>query len=241
MPSTAQALIRAHRRGVGVQVVVDGHSGRWRSVRNLRSVLGTDTPTDSFVVACRRSCRGTSGNQHAKFVTISRTGGSDDVVMVGSMNFTSYAASKQWQDLYTVAGDAGLYDQLTRVFTLMARDEPQPRLELPQAERPFAADVAPLTGAGGDPIARRLGRVACRGATGGTGTHGRTVVRISMHAWNGARGIALARKVARLDRRGCDVRVLAGIGFGPQVTRILRRAASATGTAAGLAGTPTRS
>ncbi len=221
MPSTAQALLRAHNRGVAVQVVVDGHSGRWRSVQNLRRSLGTDTAADSFVQACRRSCRGTTGNQHAKFVTISRSGASDDVVMVGSMNFTSYAASKQWQDLYTVSGDAHLYDQLTRVFALMARDEPQLRLQLPRADHTFVADVAPLAGAGGDPLARRLGRVACRGATGGTGSHGRTVVRISMHAWNGDRGIALARQVARLARRGCDVRVLAGIGFGPQVTRIL--------------------
>jgi phosphatidylserine/phosphatidylglycerophosphate/cardiolipin synthase-like enzyme len=45
-----------------------------------------------------------------------------------------------------------------------------------------------------------------------------------MHAWNGERGIALAHRVARLERRGCDVKVLYGVGTGRQVKRILERA-----------------
>lgn len=223
MPSTAQSLLRAYRRGVNVQVVVDDHSGRWKSVQNLQRVLGSDPDRHSFVRVCQASCRGTSGNQHAKFVTISHTGRSDDVVMVGSMNFTSYAAARQWQDLYTVADDADLYGQFVRVFALMARDQPQERLELPAAGEGFLADVTPLTGPGTDPLLGRLDRVVCSGATGGTGIHGRTMVRISMHAWNGERGLRLARKVAGLARQGCDVRVLAGVGFGPTVTKVLER------------------
>src|SRR5690349_820156 len=43
MPSTAHALLRAHRRGVVVKLVVDRHSAAWGSVRRLRSVLGADT------------------------------------------------------------------------------------------------------------------------------------------------------------------------------------------------------
>ena len=72
MPSTAQALLRAHRRGVHVQVVVDDRSTTWKSVRNLQGRLGTDPGRRSFVQVCQSSCRGTTGNQHAKFVTISR-------------------------------------------------------------------------------------------------------------------------------------------------------------------------
>jgi phosphatidylserine/phosphatidylglycerophosphate/cardiolipin synthase-like enzyme len=222
MPSTAQSLIRAHERGAEVRVVVDDHSGGWRSVGNLRRVLGTDTGAGSFVRVCHASCRGRGGNQHAKFVTISHAGDAEDVVMVGSMNFTTYAASRQWQDLYTVAGDADVYAQLVKVFDEMVRDRPQPPLELAVTDDGFAADVSPVTASGVDPLLRRLGRVECRGATGGTGVHGRTMLRISMHAWNGERGIRLARRVARLARQGCDVRVLAGIGFGPRVTAILR-------------------
>ena len=74
MPSTARALRRAHHRGVRVQLVVDDRSARWGSVRVLARELGTSTRRHSFVRVCDRSCRGTTGNQHAKFVTISRTG-----------------------------------------------------------------------------------------------------------------------------------------------------------------------
>jgi phosphatidylserine/phosphatidylglycerophosphate/cardiolipin synthase-like enzyme len=222
MPSTARSLLRAHRRGVAVRVVVDDHSGGWRSVRALRAGLGTDPEADSFVQVCQRSCRGRGGNQHAKFVTVSRSGGASDVLMVGSMNFTSYAASRQWQDLYTVSGDRDVYDQFVRVFDEMALDRPQPPLALPETSEGFHADVSPVPVAGGDPLLQRLARVRCRGATGRTGVHGRTMVRISMHAWNGGRGLRLARRVARLAEQGCDVRVLAGIGFGPRVTALLR-------------------
>jgi phosphatidylserine/phosphatidylglycerophosphate/cardiolipin synthase-like enzyme len=222
MPSTAQALLRAHRRGAAVKVVVDAHSARWGSVRNLRRQLGGDRHHRSFVLVCRHSCRGTAGNQHAKFVTISRTGRHDDLVMVGSMNFTAFAAAGQWQDLYSVAGNTRLYRQLVRVFRQMTRDRAQPRLRLQTPGEGFRTEVAPVAGTGvEDPVGARLGAVRCGGAAGG---HHRTVVRISMHAWNGDRGVRLAKKVAGLRRAGCSVRVLAGVGVGRHVATVLRRA-----------------
>jgi phosphatidylserine/phosphatidylglycerophosphate/cardiolipin synthase-like enzyme len=234
MPSTAQALLRAHRRGAGVRVVVDDRSARWGSVRNLRRHLGVNRHHHSFIRVCRQSCRGDSGNQHAKFVTISHSGRRDHLVMVGSMNFTAFAAARQWQDLYAVAGNAALHDGLVRVFRQMARDRPQIRLRLPAPGAGFRTEVAPLdvgpgthpaTGPAADPVDRRLAAVHCRGAARGTGARGRTVLRISMHAWNGDRGVRLARTVARLGRAGCDVRVLGGVGVGRHVAGILRRAA----------------
>ena len=224
MRSTSQALLRAHRRGAAVKLVVDDRSTTWGSVRNLRRKLGGNIHRRSFVRVCRDSCRGVSGNQHAKFVTISRTGRDEDVVLVGSMNFTAFAAARQWQDLYSVADDADLYAQFVRVFKLMTRDRPQGSLALPTPGEGFRAEVAPLPGTRRDPVGARLDAVACRGTTGGTGVRGRTLLRISMHAWNGDRGVRLARKVAHLARTGCDVRVLAGVGVGRRVATILRRA-----------------
>ena len=154
MPSTAQALRRAHRRGVRVQVVVDDRSAQWGSVRALRRELGTSTRRHSFVRVCDHSCRGTTGNQHAKFVTISRSGRAEDVVMVGSMNFTAYAAARQWQDLYVVRDDRRLFRQLRTVFRAMLRDEPQAPLALPSAGRGLRTDVAPSRGT--DRLVRRL-------------------------------------------------------------------------------------
>ncbi len=222
MPSTAQALLRAHRRGVVVKLVVDRHSAAWGSVRRLSSVLGTDTGKRSFVRLCDRSCRGTAGVQHAKFVTISSTRHARHLVMVGSMNFTAHAAREQWQDLYSVDGDERVYRQLVRVFRRMVPDRPQPSLGLHGPGAGFRTEVSPVVT--GDPVMHRLGYVACRGAAGGTGFHRRTVLRVAMHAWNGERGLALARKVAGLEEQGCNVRVLAGVGVGPRVLGTLERA-----------------
>ena len=222
MPSTSRALLRAYRRGVVVKLVVDRHSAAWGSVQRLRSVLGTDTDRRSFVRLCDRSCRGAAGVQHAKFVTISSTRHARDLVMVGSMNFTEHAAREQWQDLYSVDGDEAVYRQLVRVFRRMVPDRPSPALTLHGPGAGFRTEVSPVVT--GDPVLRRLGYVACRGATGGTGFHGRTVLRVAMHAWNGERGLALARKVAALKEQGCNVRVLTGVGVGPRVLGTLERA-----------------
>ncbi len=223
MPRTSDALVSAYRRGVHVQVVVDEHSAPWRSVRRLSAVLGTDTTRASFVKVCQASCRGGRGNQHAKFVTFSGTGTGVDVLMVGSVNFTNFNARLQWNDLYTVRRDPLLYAQFNRLFGLMVEDRPQPRLRLPGAGGGFATEVSPMPD-GGDPVVRRLRRVGCTGTAPGAGRDGRTLLRVAMHAWNGERGVRLAREVARLERAGCDVRVLYGVGLGARVAAVLRAA-----------------
>jgi PLD-like domain len=192
-------------------------------VRRLRERLGTDTSAADFVKVCRLSCRGGRGNQHAKFVTVSSGTSGDHLVMVGSLNLTNYSSQRQWNDLY-VASDRGAHDQLVDVFERMADDRPQARLAVRVTAKGFETDLAPYTtGSGGDPIKRRLDRVRCRGTSllSGNGER-RTVVRVAMHAWNGDRGIDLARRVARLHRRGCDVKVLYGKGMGRAVATTLR-------------------
>ena len=225
MPSTSQALIRAYHRGVRVKVVVDDHSARWGSVRRLGHVLGRRTGQRggaSFLRLCHDSCRGTKGRQHAKFVTISRTTHARQVVMVGSMNFTDFAAAHQFQDLYTVTGERALFRQLRRVFRQMAADRPQRPLDLPAAGQGLRVDTSPVAaGLAADPVLGRLTRVHCGGVADGTGIHGRTLIRISMHAWNGPRGVALARQVAALSRQGCNAKVVAGVGFGRRVVSLL--------------------
>ena len=225
MPSTADALLEAHARGVRVRVVVDDHSAHWGPVRRLSEVLGRDASADEFVKVCRLSCRGGRGNQHAKFLTVSSGSMGDDLVIVGSLNLTNYSSQRQWNDLY-VASDRDAHQQLSRVFALMAADRPQPRLVLQETANGFETDLAPYPAAdaGGDPVARRLARVRCHGTSLLSGRDGRTVLRVAMHAWNGDRGIALARQVARLHRRGCDVKVLYGVGMGRAVATVLRSA-----------------
>jgi phosphatidylserine/phosphatidylglycerophosphate/cardiolipin synthase-like enzyme len=225
MPSTTRALVDAHRRGVQVRVVVDDHSAGWGAVRVLGEELGGDTTADSFVKVCRMSCRGGRGNQHAKFLTVSSSSQGRGVVLTGSVNLTGYNATRQWNDLYSVT-DLGAHDQLAEAFDLMADDRPQGRLALPTTKDGFATDLSPYPGisARQDPLLHRLRSVHCKGVALTAGRHGRTVVRILMHAWNGERGVALARGVARLERSGCDVKVLYGVGMGRQVNRILQEA-----------------
>ena len=219
----SRRLIAAHRRGVLVRLVVDQRSRTWGSVRRLGHLLGHDVHARSFVKICSHSCRGRAGDQHAKFMTLSRTGHKHDVLLVGSMNFSDLSAQRQWNDLYTVA-DPGIYRQFRRTFAQMRLDRPQPRLHLKPSPRGLAAQVAPLPGwsARNDPVLSRLRQVRCRGA--GAHHHAHTVLRISMHAWNGSRGVLLARKVAGLSRARCDIRVLYGVGVGRRVVHILHRA-----------------
>ena len=96
----------------------------------------------------------------------------------------------------------------------------------PTTEDGFATDLSPYPdiSARQDPLLRRLRAVRCAGTALTAGRDGHTVVRILMHAWNGDRGVALARGVARLQRSGCDVKVLYGVGMGRQVKRILEDA-----------------
>ena len=55
------------------------------------------------------------------------------------------------------------------------------------------------TTASNDPIMWRLNKVRCAGATGATGVGDKTLIRIKMYGWNGARGRYLADKVAELS------------------------------------------
>lgn len=222
MPSTARALVAAHQAGADVQVVADGHSRHWGAVRTLAEELGTSTSADSFVTTCRRSCRGERGVQHIKFVTVSDSAEGRGLVLVGSLNLTRYSSRRQWNDLYSVT-DQGVHDQLATVFDQLVDDRPRDPLVLPRTRAGFTTDVAPDPEAAGrrDPLVQRLRAVRCRGAAVTAGRGGRTVVRIAMHAWNGERGVVLARHVLRLGRQGCDVRVLYGTGTGRVVKRML--------------------
>ena len=120
-PDVVEALIRAHQRGVDVQVVLNDN---WTSgaTRRLVRVLGRDTNRRSFVAICAGSCRGGFGNQHMKFYLFSKAGQARDVVMVGSANLTGYGARVQWNDLYTTSNAPELRDLYTKVFEQLVRD-----------------------------------------------------------------------------------------------------------------------
>jgi phosphatidylserine/phosphatidylglycerophosphate/cardiolipin synthase-like enzyme len=207
-PDVAEALIRAHQRGVDVQLVLNDN---WTSgaTRRLVNVLGRDTNRRSFVAICAGSCRGGFGNQHMKFYLFSRAGQTNDVVMVGSANLTGYGARVQWNDLYTTSNVPELRDLYTKIFEQLVRDR---RVASPYVHRvvgDYENEFFPMPSmtAADDPVLHRLDAVRCA-ATSGTGRNGHTVIRIVMYGWVDSRGLYLAKKVADLDRAGCDVRVI---------------------------------
>ncbi len=215
------ALIGAHRRGVHVQVLLNDN---WTSyqTRRLQKRLGSDIGKRSFLRICKASCRGKRGNLHSKVYLFTRAGSAHHIVMFGSVNLTGYGAKTQWNDLYTTNDRRVLHNFFRDVFDQMKQDKPRAYPYINRSVGDFDVNVFPRydTTASDDPMLTRLRRIRCSGATGATGVGDRTLLRINMYGWNGDRGVYLAKKVADLSRKGCDVRVLQS-SAGGRVVQIL--------------------
>jgi phosphatidylserine/phosphatidylglycerophosphate/cardiolipin synthase-like enzyme len=218
-PKTTRAIVQAFRRGVNVKVVVNDHQGTG-AMRRLQRVLGTNTKSKSYIKVCDAGCRGTvPGSLHAKFVLFSRVASVKHVVMVTSGNLTYNGGAYQWNDLVTLVGRQRLYKEFAIVFNQLARDRGMKNPYRRYVEGPLSVEFFPnKVGATYDPIAKALQPVRCRGAKGGAGRRGRTVIRVAMWTWRGDRGARLARQLRALDNRGCFVEVVVGAPS----TRVLR-------------------
>ena len=79
-----------------------------------------------------------------------------------------------------------------------------------------------------DPVLSALNNVRCTGATRGTGIHGHTKIRIAQTATYGARGLAIAHRLAAMKKRGCNIRLVYAM-FGRQALQVLRHDAGVGG------------
>ncbi len=229
-----RALLRAHRRGVGVRTVMsasvasrqatDGHFAR---LREGLAAGNENRPPElvSYARGCKSSCRGNTGIEHTKMYLFSQVGAARDVVMVSSANFTDAAAANQWNDLYTIVGRPTLSAKFEQIFHEMTQDTwahpPYQTLE----EGPYLATFLPFQGrtASGDPVLSELGQIRCRGAAASAGSNGHTVVRIAQTAIVGKRGIAIADRLRQMHSRGCDIKILYAV-VGTRVKHRLDRA-----------------
>jgi len=219
--SIANALIKAHRRGVHTQVVINDN---WtsRQIRRTRHVLGSNPKHKSFIVICKGSCRGGFGNQHMKFYLFTHTGTAHNVLMNGSANLTNYAAVNQFNDLYTFNRSPAMVAAYTKIFDQLKYDH--------RVRHPYRVVTAggftsvfyprPGTRKANDPVLERLRTVHCR-AKKGTGAHHHSVMRIAMYGWVGHRGRYLADRVAHMGRLGCRIKVILSNGGG-EVAKSLR-------------------
>jgi phosphatidylserine/phosphatidylglycerophosphate/cardiolipin synthase-like enzyme len=233
--SIANALIRAHNRGVSVQVLMD--YGNWNPdipnqiarrthVALARGDKHRKRDMRSWLRRCRGSCRGHHGIAHVKFYAFDKVQKKKDVVMYGSTNATELAATIQWNDIYTVRS-AAKYRAFVKVFNQMKHDHAvkQGFEHYSWSKGRFQLDFYPYTGkhTKHDPVLRALRQVRCTGATHGTGISGHTKIRVAQTATYGERGIALAQRLATMRKRGCNIRVVYAM-FGTNALKIMRAA-----------------
>jgi phosphatidylserine/phosphatidylglycerophosphate/cardiolipin synthase-like enzyme len=218
---SADMLINARKRGVKVQLVLDGNDARSAMARRMARVFNRDNrPAQpiperwgrdgSFVVFCKGSCRGAGPhNNHTKFYSFTRTGSAANVVMVSSSNLNAGGAVRGWNDLWIAKGRPRMTAQYADIHREMSRDAPAGNRYRQLADGGLISRFYPKP-KGGDPVMMDLNKVRCRGVAGGAGRDGRTAINVDMFAWNGDRGMNIARKLIRLDRDGCHVSIIYG-------------------------------
>jgi phosphatidylserine/phosphatidylglycerophosphate/cardiolipin synthase-like enzyme len=198
----ANALIAADRRGVHVQLVVDGrHSHAFEATQAVEQALGADHTQDSFMVLTDRSARGTVSHSHQKSWSFSRTGSSRHVVMVGSTNLSILGTTRQYSDMYTFVGRRDVWRAFSAIFRAQARDEPVPDPAVTDDLRRDTAYFDPGFSMTNDPIADIIA-----GLPAEPSTH----VRIVMFAWHPPRGQQLVDLLLDKLKGGASVEIVRG-------------------------------
>lgn len=229
--AVADALLRAHARGVDVKLLFAGNNV-YPPMTRMRAALGRDPNAKSFAIFCQSSCRGEAGQMHAKFFSFSKVGNARHVTMVGSNNLTRHNSDEQWSDLYTVVGDQPYYRTFRKWFMSARFDRP---VADPYVDRVVGTKrimITPLALAEHpDPLVEALDSVVCLTPAGeidpgapDPAAEVSTRLLLAQSAWNGPRGVRLAQQVAGMLRSGCSVRVFYGEGVGPAVRNILSSA-----------------
>jgi hypothetical protein len=226
-PRIADALIRAHRRCVSVQVLMNDHlsNSDVPAFGRLQHALGYHRDRRSFARRCRDGCRGKAGPLHTKMYLFSKTGKADHVVTFGSSNMTGKAANVQWNDLFVWKSRVGLYNQFMTIFRESVRDRRAPApVERNYRDGSLTTMFWPQPGhtKANDRALDALQQVRCGARpTGGTGFNGHTAVSINIHAMEGERGLYIAQHMVKMRKAGCRMRVLYGL-IAPRIHRTLK-------------------
>lgn len=234
------SLIRAHKRKVSVQVVMD--RANWNpnnpntDAARLAGALKVgnkkrSTSSKSFVRRCISSCRGKFGIPHSKFFLFNKVRVKKNkkvktvrwVSQYGSYNATELGATIQWNDQYTIKNDEPRYKNFLDVFNEMVEDKRVKDAYTGYDDGVTGTSFYPYVGqqvVTKDPIMDVLNSISC---TGAATPNGKTRIRIAQTAMYGDRGLALARKLAQMRQQGCNIRLVYAM-FGGEVLRIMRAA-----------------
>lgn len=210
---THPALVRAFRRGVDVQVVLNGSTrDRFPQGERLARLLDRDRRDDSWVVFTERSARGSDAVRsidHNKIWRFSRVGDRRWVTVVGSYNNSDTADRHAYGLMWSVA-DRQVYRAFDRVFRESARDRPVAGNPMRQYDGAgWTAYFLPSTAQtpAADPVMQRLAAIPAGPETR---------IRIAMFTMWDSRGEWIAERLAALARQGTRITFVAG----PLVGRI---------------------
>ena len=131
----ADALLAAKKRGVHLQIVLDGHSRAWSPSKRLDAALGSDPTQRDYLVLTKGSARGTRGVTHQKSWSFSKVGQTPYVTMVGSTNLTGYGTEVQYSDMFTYTNRKDVYDAFASV-----QSQPEVRRRAPGPVRDQGLD-----------------------------------------------------------------------------------------------------
>jgi hypothetical protein len=202
----ADALLRAHARGVELDGVIDGDERNRAVVVNLKAALG-----DGFVICgspafVLNSCIATGpapSLQHNKFFTFTQTGERRHVVLQTSKNFFSPTQLNYYNDMVEITGDRALHDAYVAYIddmkaqrrtddyyrALSGDDGANTMFPSPRAQPDRDTD---------DTIVDRMDEIDC--SDGG-------VIRAANLTFRTERAVIM-RKLLELDRAGCDIELI---------------------------------
>ncbi|TDD41942.1 phosphatidylserine/phosphatidylglycerophosphate/cardiolipin synthase family protein [Nonomuraea terrae] len=205
----AAELVKAHRRGVGVRVVLDGDRRGAAVAARLAAELGTDVTARSWLHVCTgpmsggtAACVGNKG-QHNKFYLFSRAGDASDVVVQSSANLTDLNSTTYWNNAVVLPGNKRLYAAYDAYFADLAAE--RKNLDyfrvVQTGARGGSVRAQFFPKASGDPVVDDLAKVSCSGGT---------AIRVGMSEWDASR-VAIAERLRDLAAGGCEVKIVYGI------------------------------
>ncbi|MDO7867387.1 phospholipase D-like domain-containing protein [Nocardioides jiangxiensis] len=204
----AEALVRAHRRGVVVHLRVDASSrSRTPEAHTVAAELARTPDDGSWLHRDRHVAGADEGILHEKTFRFSRTGADRWVVVTGSWNAADSSDRNTYAAMWRVAGHEDVYDAFAA-----AEAAEKERMRGPGPARWFrgqgwAAYFLPLShhavaaDASIDPVMRILRAVPATRTTR---------VRVAMYSMWDTRAAWIAAELARISRGGGHVVMVAG-------------------------------
>ncbi|GAA3697983.1 hypothetical protein GCM10022204_12760 [Microlunatus aurantiacus] len=211
--SVADNLIAADKRGVSVQIVIDGEETN-KQIRKVKRALGKNKRSRSFVATCDHSCMSKAASViHAKYYLFSVAGQRKYVSMISSANPYTGNTSLSWNNNHVIVADRVIYDSLNRYFLDMIKDKSNRKYFRTTTSGKYKIFLYPQTPKKTNDVVwmNALNQVTCKTGKGYGTADGRTLIRVANWGWSSPR-IDVAKRLVQLQAQGCNVQVMVNRG-----------------------------